>query len=525
MRGALPDPAEMSPAALAGQLVCVALRDYAGDGSERMAFLESVARHGWGGVIVFGGELAAVRDLVAEADARSDVPLLVTGDFERGLGQQFPRGGTSFPPLMALGSAGDPALARAAALAAARELRSAGFHVDFAPVADLACEPANPIVSTRAAGDHPERVAEIVAASVAGLQEGGVAATVKHFPGHRRTTVDSHAVLPVVEATREELEATDWVPFRAGLDAGARLVMTAHVAFPALEPDGARDRPATFSPAVSTGILRDEWDFEGLLCSDALMMGAVAGEAPEAVAIRALAAGVDWLLYPPDPARVRIGLARALERGTLDRGRCERAVERLTVLKLAVGAGQPAPGWPATSAAPVAEAVAAAALAAEPPRPPAGAAWPDRAQWVVVLDGAIVAGDVVVGRELGPRAAERLVVVDAAADEAAARAALAQAMARAERAWVACAVFNPVRAWKGRAGLSPLAREAVNAVCGAAREAVLIVHGDPRIVEAVRPPVRIVWAYGEDPASQRAVVAFLRGALPAAGRPPIALGS
>lgn len=518
-----PDPADLPVEALAGQLVCVALRDHAGDPAEREAFLEGVERYGWGGVIVFGGDLAAVADLLAEADRRAPVPLLVAGDFERGLAQQFPGAGTPFPPLMALGAAGDPALARAAARAVGREIRAAGFHVDFWPVADLANEPDNPIVATRSAGDDPAAVAGIVAAVVEGLQAAGVAACVKHVPGHGRTTLDSHETLPVVDAGRALLEGTDFVPFRAGIEAGVRTAMTAHVAFPALEPDGARDRPATFSRAIATGLLREAWGFGGLLCSDALMMGALAGEEPAAAARRAVEAGVDWLLYPPDPPAVHAGLAAALAEGALDRGRSEEAVGRLLALKRWCGAGAPAPPGPGTSAWPLAEAVASAALTARPARPPAGAAWPDRAQWVVVLDGAIGPDAVVLGSDLAPPAADAALVLDVGADPDGALARLDEVRERCARAWVACAVFGPVRAWKGRAGLSPTARAVVEAAGAAAREAVLILFSNPRMLEGLDAPFRVVWCYGEDPASQRAALAFLRGELPAAGRLPIDL--
>jgi beta-N-acetylhexosaminidase len=517
---AFPTAERLSPAETAGQLVCIALRDYRGDASARETFLASFERHGWGGVIVFGGDLAATADLLAEARERSPIPPLVAGDFERGLGQQFPGAGTRFPSFMAFGAAGDPALARAAWTEIGRELAAAGFHVDFTPVADLAIEPANPIVADRAASDDPELAAAIVAAAVEGLQAAGVAATVKHFPGHGRTTVDSHEALPVVEASREVLEASDWIPFQAGIAAGARLAMSAHVAFPALEPDGARDRPATFSPALATGLLRHEWGFDGLLCSDALMMGALAGESPAALARRALEAGVDWLLYPPDPERLHAELAAMLGAEPGLRATCARAAERLLALKRWAIAGAPRSS---ASAAPLAEAVAGAAIVADPPAPPPGPAWPDRAQWVVVLDGGMGIEEVVLREELAPAAGEGLLVVDTGAGSDAVLAAIGAVREKCARAWVACAVFSPVRAWKGRAGLSAAAREAVRVATGDASEAVLIVLSNPRIVDEIEAPSRVVWTLGEAPASQRAALDFLRGSLPALGRLPVRL--
>ncbi|HUP20941.1 MAG TPA: glycoside hydrolase family 3 N-terminal domain-containing protein [Gemmatimonadota bacterium] len=523
----LPSGASLESGALAGQLVCVALRDYAGQPDRRRAFLEEARRHGWGGVIVFGGEPAAVADLVAAADEHLPAPLLVTGDFERGFGQQFPGRGTSFPPLMALGAAtaadpaGGAALAREVGRAVGRELRAGGFHVDFWPVADLADEPANPIVGTRAAGDDPAVAAAVVAAVVEGLQETGVAATVKHWPGHGRTTLDSHEVLPVVEATRAELERADWVPFRAGLAAGARIVMTAHVTFPALEPDGARDRPATFSRTIDTEILRGDLGFDGVVSSDALMMGALSGEPPAAAAMRALSAGVDWLLYPPDPPGVVAGLAAALVEGRIDRVRAEEAAGR--VLELKRWAFSRPPLEPdGMGARALADAVAAAALTADPASPPGDPAWSDGAQWVVVLDGAIEPREVVLAEGLSPEAAGRLLVIDAA-DPAAATARLAEVQERCDESRVACAVFNPVRAWKGRAGLSPAALEVVRSALGAAAESALLLFSNPRIINELDTPSRVVWAYGEDPASQRAALAFLRGERAANGRPPVRL--
>jgi hypothetical protein len=332
--------------------------------------------------------------------------------------------------------------------------------------------------------------------------------------------LDSHDVLPFVVAGREELERSDWVPFRAGLAAGARLVMTAHVAFPALEPDGTR-RPATFSRALLEGLLRRAWGFQGLVCSDALMMGALAGEGPGATARRALEAGVDWLLYPPDPPAIHAALMAGLKSGEVDRARCEAAVGRLFALKswaFAMG-----PPTAVAGSASLAEALAGSALTADPPEPPAGPAWPERARWVVVLDGGIGRESVVLGQELGRPAAEGVLFVDTDDPPAKVRDGLRQVRQAAAGAAVACAVFSPVRAWKGRAGLSEPGREAVEAACGAASEAVLLIFSNPRIVREIRVPSRVVWAYGEDAACQRAALAFLRGALAPSGRLPVRL--
>ncbi|MDX1624368.1 MAG: glycoside hydrolase family 3 N-terminal domain-containing protein [Gemmatimonadota bacterium] len=519
-RRRLPDPADLSDADLAAQLVCVPLRGHAGDAEEREGFLAGLERCGWGGVIVFGGDLEAVADLLAEARVRVPIPPLATGDFERGIGQQFPAAGTAFPPLMALGAAGDTSLARSAGEAIGRELRAAGFHVDFWPVADLANEPSNPIVSSRAAAGDPDVAARIVEAVVEGLQAAGIAATLKHFPGHGRTTVDSHETLPVVEADRARILA-EAEPFRSGIAAEAKVAMTAHVAYPLLEPDGARDRPATFSRAIVTDLLRGELGFDGLVCTDALMMGAVAGESPGEAAVRALEAGVDWLLYPDDPAAVREGVVAALGEGSLERALVEASVARLFALKAWAGCGKAPPSSPAATSSPLAETVAAEALTARPPDPPAGEEWPDRARWIVVLDGGIEPEEIVLMEELEAGAADRLVVVDAAGDPGIPSPRVEEVRAACAGTVVACAVFNPVRAWKGRAGLSDPARGIVDAACRPAEEAVLILFSDPRIVSEVHAPPRVVWAYGEDAASQRAVVAFLRGERPARGTLPV----
>jgi beta-glucosidase-like glycosyl hydrolase len=276
---------------------------------------------GAGGFILFGGKPEAVATLTRELRDRAGRPLLIAADLERGAGQQFP-GLTEFPPPAALASLDDPDAIRAAAAATASEALSLGINWVLAPVADLDIEPANPIVQTRSFGADPARVADAVVTWVEACQAAGALACIKHFPGHGRTTRDSHDHLPTVDADLATLERTDLVPFQRGIASGVASVMTGHLRVPALDPSGA---PATFSAAI-LGHLRDAMKFDGLIVTDALMMGAAAGGEPGAAAVRALQAGCDLLCYPADPIAAERALAAAIDDGRLTRGRVIEAI-------------------------------------------------------------------------------------------------------------------------------------------------------------------------------------------------------
>jgi beta-glucosidase-like glycosyl hydrolase len=211
------------------------------------------------------------------------------------------------------------------------EALSVGINWVLAPVADLDVEPDNPIVQTRAFGDDPEAVAAAVTAWIVGCEAAGAMACAKHFPGHGRTRTDSHLGLPAVDAPAEVLEA-DLLPFQAAIGAGVSSVMTAHVAFPALDPSGA---PATFSKPI-LDILRHRFGFDGLIVSDALMMeGARGGRSQGEIGREALRAGVDLLLYPDQPAVVADGLAAGAAR---DGGLARRIEESLARYQAALEA-------------------------------------------------------------------------------------------------------------------------------------------------------------------------------------------
>ena len=246
---------------------------------------------------------------------------------------------------MALGAVGDERLAEQVGATIAREARAMGINVVYAPVLDLASEPANTALGVRSFGDDPAAVATLGAAMIRGLQGAGVAATIKHFPGLGEVREDTHFALGVVDADRERLETTTLVPFRAAIAAGARLAMSAHVAVPALTGD--LTLPATLSTAVMDGLLRAELGFEGVSISDALDMRALAQGAEQAAQIEAaVRAGVDLLLCAADrDARTRIeaALRAAIAGGRFDPAALHASRARVEALRAWLATAGPAP--------------------------------------------------------------------------------------------------------------------------------------------------------------------------------------
>ncbi len=281
------------------------------------------------------GEPLNAASLINRLQAVSDVPLLLTADFETGVGFRL-AGGTVFPHAMAFGAAGDPRLAFKAGRVTATEARAIGVHVNFAPVVDVNNNPRNPVINIRSFGEAPRQVGALARAYVAGLQAGGMLATVKHFPGHGDTDVDSHIGLPTINHPRDRLERIELVPFRAGLAAGADAVMTAHIQLPALEPAPAT--PATFSARLVDDLLRAELGFEGLVFTDSMRMRAVSALTPPgAAAARAVAAGHDVVLHSPNDVAAFDALRDAVSGGRIGEDRLDRSVRRILDAKARLG--------------------------------------------------------------------------------------------------------------------------------------------------------------------------------------------
>lgn len=284
--------------------------------------------------------LAALSDgLQAAAAADTGVGLLLAVDQEGGPVTRVGPPATQFPAAAVLGAVGREDLTEAAAFATGQELRALGIRQVYAPVADVNVEPDNPVIGVRAFGDDPGLVGRMVAAQVRGFAAAGVAATVKHFPGHGDTTVDSHVGLPLVHHSRSEWTDVDRPPFAAAILSGAPAVMTGHLAVPALDPTLT---PATLSAPILTGELRDGLGFDGLIVTDSLFMAAVRdGRDDGDIAVAALAAGGDVLLMPPDLPAAVAGIRSALEDGRLDPARFLDAVRRVLRLKAQLGVLEP----------------------------------------------------------------------------------------------------------------------------------------------------------------------------------------
>ena len=338
-----------------GQMVMVwMLGDYTNvHDSSYAEVIRWVERDGIGGVSMSLGTPIEVAAKLNDLQRRARVPLLVSADLEPGLGRL--EGGlfahymldagsaTVFPPAMAIAATARDSDAYDVARAIAEEGRAVGIHVNFAPVVDVNNNPSNPVINTRSFGEDPRRVARLSAEFVRGAIAGGQLATAKHFPGHGDTDVDSHVGLPVVGASMARLDSVELVPFRAAIAAGASLVMTAHIALPAVNGDSST--PATLAPRIITGLLRDSLHFRGVAITDAMTMEGIGkGYSAEQSSVLAVQAGAEILLKPSDATRAINAVVAAVERGEISRARIDSAARHMLELKARSGVAFAADG-------------------------------------------------------------------------------------------------------------------------------------------------------------------------------------
>lgn len=300
---------------------------------------EALQQRPVGGLIYFSQNLIdgeQIRSLLSGAQAASRLPLFLCVDEEGGsVSRLGGKPGTGVPELPPMGNTKDASEAYMIGANLGAALTELGFNVDFAPVADVNSNPDNPVIGSRAFSSEAKLAASLVSSCVRGFLDSGLLCALKHFPGHGDTGADSHYGAAVLEKDRAALEECELLPFRAGCDAGAPLVMVGHISVPMVTGD---NLPASLSPQIVKDLLRGELDFDGLIVTDSMQMGAItnrysAGEA----AVAAITAGVDIILMPEDADAAFRGIQDALESGALTQERIDESVLRILEYKLSLG--------------------------------------------------------------------------------------------------------------------------------------------------------------------------------------------
>lgn len=325
--------AEMDDTALAGAVI---MGSY--DGTDAAAGAQLIRDHQLAGIIVMPYNLpqdvdrqtvGTMTEEFRTAAGERGWQTMIGVDQEGGPVTRAGSAAVELPPLMAHGAADDPALTSQITALQGRDLIELGFTTDFAPVADVTVGEDDPAISVRSAGDDPQRVSSVVEAAVTGYDEAGIISSLKHFPGHGALTEDSHETLPVSEKSLDELADRDFVPFADAAEAGVAIsMMVGHIALPDDET-----LPASLNPKAYQA-LREDVGFEGLIVTDALNMGAVTAGSPGQETVRALAAGADLALLPPDSAAAAEAVRTALEDGTLKREDLKESATRVVAAQL-----------------------------------------------------------------------------------------------------------------------------------------------------------------------------------------------
>jgi beta-glucosidase-like glycosyl hydrolase len=467
-----------------------------------------------GGLLLFNGGLEAKKSL-ERLQATSSIPMLVGSDIERGVGQQV-RGFTVFPHAAAFGKLGADAESVVAdyARTLAREARDVGIHITFAPVADVNSNWLNPIINTRAFSEDTVRAASLTRAYVAAAETAGLCTTAKHFPGHGDTEGDSHDSLPSLPLSAEQLRVRELVPFRAAIEAGCALMMTAHVSYPAIDPSGA---PATLSLIILQKLLRDELGFQGVVCSDSLLMSGVRDrfEREEEMALAVLKAGVDLLLDLEEPAKVIEYLCGCVDSRRLTMERVDEAFGRLWALKQRMFA-KTASDWTTSDAASITEAgllakqvaVRAITFIGEGGRPalPFDPNVPVTAILLKPFETPIEPPEQPLGAELRARFRDaRYVQLGPTADAASYES--ARELARNAKQLVVAIIVRPA-AWYAF-GLKPEQAAYVRKLIGERNDVVLVCLGVPSALEEYPEAAMRICTYSDVPVSQQALVEFL----------------
>ena len=301
----------------------------------------TVEKYGIGGVIFFQGNAPKQAQMINHFRNISKVPPLIAIDGEWGVGMRL-EDVPGFPFQMTLGAIRSDSLIYIMGKYIAIQMKRSGVDINLAPVADVNNNPNNPVINARSFGENPGMVSRKSVAYMKGMQDNGIIAVAKHFPGHGDTEVDSHLDLPVIRHNMQRLQSVELVPFQSLINSGIGAVMPGHIWIPALDP--ARNIPATISHPVITGLLRNDMKFRGLIVSDAMNMGGITKHTkPGESEVLALAAGLDVLEYVTDPGRAVESIMAAIKNGTLTTGSIDERCRRVLAAKYWAGLHNPVP--------------------------------------------------------------------------------------------------------------------------------------------------------------------------------------
>lgn len=525
-------------------------------GDEWDTLLQRVENGDVGSVWFSTGDAALQAEAIQTLQQRSPLPLLITQDMETGAGMRL-AGATKFPSAMAVGATFLPELAYLQGKAIAAEARAIGVHQSYAPVADVNVNPANPVINVRSFGADADAVGAMTEAAVRGLQDGGLIATVKHFPGHGDTADDTHTHLATIPGDRQRLDAVELAPFRRAVLSGVMSVMTGHLAVPALDPD--MPRPATLSPRIITGVLREQLGFDGLVVTDGLKMQAIRQQGtPGEIAIQALEAGADQLLLSADERETTEEVVRAVRNGRLAESRIDASVQRVLRAKAWAGLDEMPEDRPviedpleadqlstpevrrasraATAAAPSADLrersealgrhIARRAITVvrsqEDTLPWVDPSTPKRVLTLILDDGfepttgepftATIAAHI---PDHGGAYSRRLALGDTEQMYEMALASVDDADV------VVLAAFRRARSGQGDVALPPRHLEFARRVIAQQKPVVLVAFGTPYVGQSLPGLASFIAAYGDGPAEQQAVADALFGRIPVRGRLPI----
>lgn len=497
--------------------------------AEAQELKRQVALLGVGSLCVFESEVESLPRLLNELQASAKVPLLVSADMERGMSFRIRRGVVPLPYAMAFGADGSEEDARFMGEVAAREGRALGVHWALAPVADVNNNPANPVINIRSFGEDPEKVARLVAAFVRGAREGGLLTTVKHFPGHGDTAVDSHLELASLRVDRARLDSVELLPFRRAIEAGVDSVMLGHIAVPALDPSGA---PATLSRVLTT-LLRKDLGFRGLVVTDALeMAGAKAAWTGDA-AKRAVLAGADMILLPPDPEVAIAALVRAVKEGEIGEPRIDQSVLRILEAKERLGLHRErrvdakALGGSVGRPADLRRAVEIARRSVTVVKNEGGvlplkAEEPLRVLHLVLSSDA--RNDAIQGIPEAELAARKIVTETLNLGPEVSEATTAKIVARAKDfTQVLASCFVRVGAYRGNADMAESHAKLIESLLAVGRPVIVVSFGSPYLLQQVPGVPAYLATYGWADSSQRAAISALFGEHPVTGTLPVTL--